>query len=183
MTSSWTEYPHIWYNSPRKQDWYITIIILNGDPICISTNTLDSVWQILTYCLTCTEVLLKWRLFHHNKAIASESNQLHLHWCSFDYCVHYSVYLAYPAAVAIRSIRPDSEVHGANTGPTWVLSAPDGAHVGPTNLAVRACETHLKHKSLHSSDIALSYAQFLNELTNEQFVICYRPATVHEIRF
>ena len=25
----------------------------------------------------------------------------------------------------------------ANMGPTWVLSAPDGPHVGPMNLAVR----------------------------------------------
>ena len=32
---------------------------------------------------------------------------------------------------------PDSEVHGANMGSTWVLSAPDGPHVGPMNLAIR----------------------------------------------
>ena len=32
---------------------------------------------------------------------------------------------------------PDSKVHGANMGPTWVLSAPAGPHVGPTNLAIR----------------------------------------------
>ena len=32
---------------------------------------------------------------------------------------------------------PDSKVHGANMGPTWVLSAPDGPHVGPMNLALR----------------------------------------------
>ena len=32
---------------------------------------------------------------------------------------------------------PDSNVHGANVGPTWVLSAPDGSHVGPMNLAIR----------------------------------------------
>ena len=32
---------------------------------------------------------------------------------------------------------PDSTVHGANLGPTWVLSAPDGPHVGPMNLAIR----------------------------------------------
>ena len=25
---------------------------------------------------------------------------------------------------------------GANMGPTWVLSAPDGPHVGPMNLAI-----------------------------------------------
>ena len=31
---------------------------------------------------------------------------------------------------------PDSKVHGANMGPTWVLSAPDGPHVCPMNLAI-----------------------------------------------
>ena len=36
---------------------------------------------------------------------------------------------------------PDSKVHGANMGPTWVLSAPDGPHVGPMNLAIRRCLT------------------------------------------
>ena len=32
---------------------------------------------------------------------------------------------------------PDGKVHGAIMGPTWVLSAPDGPHVGPMNLAIR----------------------------------------------
>ena len=32
---------------------------------------------------------------------------------------------------------PDSKVHGDNMGPTWVLSAPDGSHVGPMDLAIR----------------------------------------------
>ena len=31
---------------------------------------------------------------------------------------------------------PDRKVHGANIGPTWVLSAPDGPHVGPMKLAI-----------------------------------------------
>ena len=31
----------------------------------------------------------------------------------------------------------DSKVHGANMRPTWLLSAPDGPHVGPMNLAIR----------------------------------------------
>ena len=33
---------------------------------------------------------------------------------------------------------PDSKVHGANMGPTWVLSSPGGPHVGPMNLAIWA---------------------------------------------
>ena len=34
-------------------------------------------------------------------------------------------------------IYSDSKVHGANIGPTWVLSAPDRPHVGTMNLAIR----------------------------------------------
>ena len=29
------------------------------------------------------------------------------------------------------------EVYGANMGPIWALSAPDGPHVGPMNFAIR----------------------------------------------
>ena len=36
----------------------------------------------------------------------------------------------------VEVIYPDSKVHGANMGPTWVLSAPDGLNVGPMNLAI-----------------------------------------------
>ena len=31
---------------------------------------------------------------------------------------------------------PDSKIRGANMGPTWVLAAPGGPHVGPMNLAI-----------------------------------------------
>ena len=39
--------------------------------------------------------------------------------------------------VNIYHANPNSKVHGANMGPTWVLSVPDGPHVGPMNLAIR----------------------------------------------
>ena len=32
---------------------------------------------------------------------------------------------------------PDGQVHEANMGPTWVLSAPDGPHVGPMNIVIK----------------------------------------------
>ena len=32
---------------------------------------------------------------------------------------------------------------GANMGPTWVLSAPDGPHIGPMNLAIRVCTVNI----------------------------------------
>ena len=37
---------------------------------------------------------------------------------------------------------PDSKIHGANMGPTWVLSAPDVPHVGPMNVAIRDVIPH-----------------------------------------
>ena len=39
--------------------------------------------------------------------------------------------------IDIKCDNPDSKVHGDNMGPTWVLSAPDGPHGGPMNLAIR----------------------------------------------
>ena len=49
--------------------------------------------------------------------------------------VHVSIY----GRVTIGySIYPDSKVHVAHMGPTWVLSAPGRPHVGPMNLGIRA---------------------------------------------
>ena len=39
-------------------------------------------------------------------------------------------------SVRLWNTFPDSKVHGANMGPTWVLSSPGGPHVGPKNLAI-----------------------------------------------
>ena len=43
----------------------------------------------------------------------------------------------HPLLITTKRDNPDSKVHGANMGPTWVLSAPDGPYVGPMNLALR----------------------------------------------
>ena len=41
-----------------------------------------------------------------------------------------------PATGMLPISFPDSKVHGANMGPIWVLSAPDGPHVGPMNFVI-----------------------------------------------
>ena len=38
---------------------------------------------------------------------------------------------------------PDSKVHVANMGPTWVMSAPDEPYVSPMNLAIRDASEHV----------------------------------------
>ena len=43
----------------------------------------------------------------------------------------------YPSICENTESYRDNKVHGANMGPIWGLSAPDGPHVGPMNLAIR----------------------------------------------
>ena len=61
-----------------------------------------------------------------------------------------------------HKLTPDSKVHGANMGPTWVLSAPGGPHVGPTNLAIRdpikaICLWCAKKTRIYSASAKLKY--------------------------
>ena len=49
---------------------------------------------------------------------------------------------------------PHSKVHGANMGPTWVLSSPGGPHVATMNLA-----TWVRTPKMGSQDILFSWIQ------------------------
>ena len=50
---------------------------------------------------------------------------------------------------------PDSKFHGPNMGPTRVLSALDGPHVGPMHLAVRATTPWYPLSTIHPAMICL----------------------------
>ena len=65
---------------------------------------------------------IKKLLFKHNFSIMR--NAIYLPETVFEKC-HIRI-----------NLFPDSKVHGANMGPTWVLSAPDGPHVGLMNIAI-----------------------------------------------
>ena len=43
----------------------------------------------------------------------------------------YNSYLVEHYNYKLRFNNPDNKVHGANMGPTWVLSAPDGPMLAP----------------------------------------------------
>ena len=54
-----------------------------------------------------------------------------------------------------KKLAPDSRIHGANMGPTWVLSAPGGPHVGPMNLAIRGLLLTTAEQIIHCVHISL----------------------------
>ena len=60
-----------------------------------------------------------------------------LTWCQFHKKNAKDIYLCLNLTSSQEPVSyPDSKVHGANMGTTWVPSAPDGPHVGPMNLAI-----------------------------------------------
>ena len=60
---------------------------------------------------------------------------------------------------------PDSKVHVANMGSTWVLSAPGGPHVGPMNLAIRD-----PLQSPHSLDLSKDISYLLSTHTTIKLI-------------
>ena len=69
-------------------------------------------------------------------------------------------------ALLIFHTFPDSKVPGANMGPTWVLSAPDGPHVGPMNLAIRVSISSFQTRAwisnhIISSSVGCNYSPML----------------------
>ena len=66
--------------------------------------------------------------FKMNIYLEDNSEPFYISW--FAICIKFQSVFAKSG----RFIDPDSKVHGANIRPTWVLSAPDGPHVGPWNL-------------------------------------------------
>ena len=71
----------------------------------------------------------------------------------------------YPNRYFVMIGSPDSKVHGANMGPTWVLSAPDGRHVGPMNVTIRVavcCCIYSRILSFLSTNyIPLTHMQYM----------------------
>ena len=73
---------------------------------------------------------------------------------------------------------PDSKVYGANMGPTWVLSAPDGPHVGPMNLAIRDILSLSKAYSAKQKKRPVTFAITINPTTAVAVVSGIKQAEV-----
>ena len=86
---------------------------------------------------------------HRNKHINTRCICASL-WLTLSYIYSQNQYMRY-LSFAVRYIvciswkpfrqhppdKPDNQAHVASMGPTWILSAPEGPHVGPMTLADR----------------------------------------------
>ena len=97
----------------------MTVSVHLSDCFC---HVVDEGWQSVVYSLGSHS---SWLFF----CCCMWWWQLHLWWCQLYWA-------------CCNKVIPDSKVHGANMGPTWVLSAPDDPHVGPMNLVIKAWGVH-----------------------------------------
>ena len=65
---------------------------------------------------------------------------------------------------------PDSKVEVAHMGPTWVLSAPDGPHVGPMNLAIREVTISLATRVKWVTDILFVSSQSMQYCARNKMI-------------
>ena len=73
------------------------------------------------------------------KSLIAKCIYIHIKYCHWkgwfaELNLHYM-------SVKSHSIQ-DSKIHGVIMGPTWILSAPDGPHVGPMNPVIRNIIQH-----------------------------------------
>ena len=108
-----------------------------------------------------------------------EITHLQLHLISQGHLNHFVVW---DVATICENMNPDSKGHGANMGPTWVLSSPGGLHVGPMNFATweltqdTAKKSKTKHKlwwsvaisTFHVLTINWFYDKFVNHHIDTQ---------------
>ena len=128
--ATWTLWPHVF----DQFEWAgITFMEYNSTK-CLVYKTLF-LGKVLTKIGKC---IYTWINVRNQWIISLPYSKFLLYLCK---CVRVIYFLL---QISCRSIvrddlmtYPDSKVHGANMGPTWVLSAPDGPHVGPMNLAIR----------------------------------------------
>ena len=81
--------------------------------------------------------------------------------------------------IVLKRRSSHSQIHGANMGPTWFLSAPDGPHVGTMNLAIGVSSSdatllYVVHNSVASYfwNIFAYYKYRLLSITNVYVSIC-----------
>ena len=140
------------WNRPWLLHWNLVILWFNITSYCTAMKKRNNsvVWthernlQLFAKCYTMNTRW--WEIHIHRCYSLANISYAPICMCKNDQriCCHKT------SASHLFEVIPDSKVHGANMGPTWVLSAPAGPHVGPMNLAIRVGSTYVILWWLHN---------------------------------
>ena len=111
----------------------VLVCPLIGRQDIIWTN--DDLWWIETLGRNIGEIWIKIQCLSRTKMDLKMSSAKR-HWFCHRGLAVFIWSPAIPLYISPES-PPDSKVHGANMGSTWVPSDPYGPHAGPMNLAIR----------------------------------------------
>ena len=118
---------------PGRKNWF-TISCCHSGSFMICTSCSNSYSHIDNNCWQ-NLIMMRYTWSFHKRFIFLEMIYNACVFIGFEY--EYRFLPSYIAPTGVRyNNNPDSTVHGANMGPTWVLSASDGLHVGPMNLLI-----------------------------------------------
>ena len=147
---------HVTYVMPLLAVWAILslfcnhmapIDLLDWDHKILTLNTLD----MLGYVVENANIYWRFISFHDihtsigcwnsvNKSTVHAWNMFHKIFTQFCCALFFVVELPMLEWFSLYL-----SLHGANMGPTWVLWAPDGPHIGLMNLAIRVYSPGLLH--------------------------------------
>ena len=149
--------------------------------------------NILSYSYVYSSNVKKWLLYHTFDAyryrrcykvpcknLVGWRYKLHFLYILKIKCVTHWAAKIFHSVQNLREIKkilrdlPGGKVHEANMGPTWVLSALDGPHVGPINLAIRAIPPNTVIPSLNTLPCWLLVWTSHNKIDN---IMGSRPVT------
>ena len=145
---------------------YIMHLIIRQEfRMCMATLSMiyisNFIYSILQSRIMVIRVSFYSGWFCSNGAVASSQRNF---WVTYRYFER-NIYWQWCRGIYWYICNPDNKIHGANMGPTWVLSAPDGPHVGPMNLAIRVIWQDLKaHKGGKYGDTALQSVTMIHRL-------------------
>ena len=113
--------------------WWVAINI----PMALCTRRMCCMWHLPICCYhACNEnpsvCHYQWPISRNYVYNVVDIEYLHLIFCSRPCKNIFRFHLFY-----MNITYPDNKIHGTNIGPAWALSAPNGPHVGPMNLAIR----------------------------------------------
>ena len=110
--------------------------------ICMCFNqhfcTKVQCWSaVVTWNVYSCDTLAKWKNLSGESTKQDITHGIFPNHPSPTICIMCLCFFKYWHLLVTLRTYPDSKVYGGHIGPTWVLSAPNGPHVGPMNLAIR----------------------------------------------
>ena len=153
---------------------------------------MDTSLQVNTWLFPrCNERTIPLNTWHNNNVVITSKRRhfdvITSKWRRFDVITTSLLRNVFAGIVSMNRIaiclhgNPDSKVHGAYMGPTWVLSAQDGPNVGPLNRVIREPVFYLKLNSFPTDVRHIDNVMITREMTPQRRFDAIMTLLLHRV--